>query len=94
MTALLRGNAIVLNESLSLSTRELPAATQMATLLHVGPTGTGMRSYLALGQWIEKHGFEIIGATREVYHEFATEDGENNVVEFQLPIQSMEEIYL
>lgn len=87
-------NALVLNDSLALMPRELPAVKQMATLLHIGPAGTGMRSYLALGHWIEKHGFEIIGATREVYHELATEDGGNNVVEFQLPIQSAERFIL
>lgn len=87
-------NTITLNDSLALSQRELPAVTQMATLLHIGAAGTGMRSYMALGHWIEMHGFEIAGATREVYHEIASLEGDNNIVEFQLPIQSAEKIFL
>lgn len=87
-------NAITVNDNLSLAPRNLPAIQQMATLLHVGAPGTGMRSYLALGQWIEQHGFEITGATREVYHELASANGENNIVEFQLPIKSAEKILI
>jgi hypothetical protein len=62
--------------------------------LHEGAWGTGMRSYRALGQWIESHGFEIIGATHEVYLEFAKNETETNVVEFQLPIKSTGRIAL
>lgn len=74
----------------TLALRELPAVQQMATLLHVGPWGSGLRSYRALGQWIEQHGFEIAGATREVYMELARGEGQNNVVEFQLPVIAAE----
>lgn len=71
---------------------ELPFTRQMATLLHVGGWGTGMNSYIALGLWIEQHGFDVAGATREVYMEFATMPEGKNVVEFQLPIQPSERI--
>lgn len=93
-TKKLDNKSIVLNDRLALHPRELPAVPQMATLLHIGVWGTGMRSYLALGQWIETHGFEIVGATREVYHEIASDRHSNNIVEFQLPIQSTERILL
>lgn len=86
-------NAITLSNTLTLTTRELPAVPQMATLLHVGAWGTGMKSYLALGRWIEEHGFEIAGATREVYMELARNTQDNNVVEFQLPIISAERTF-
>lgn len=86
--------SLALDNHHALSPRELPAINQMATLLHIGPWGSGMQAYHALGRWIEAHGFEICGATREVYHEMAiTEDG-NNIVEFQLPIQSVERLII
>lgn len=92
--AQLQSNAITLNNNLALIPRELPAVQQMATVLHVGPWGTGMRSYLEMGRWIEAHGFEIVGATREVYMEMARNDRDNNVVEFQLPIVASERKFL
>lgn len=82
--------ALVLNDNLALSSRELPTVTKMATLLHIGAWGTGVKGYLALGNWIETNGYEIVGATREVYIELASKDGDANIVEFQLPIQSVE----
>lgn len=87
-------NALILNDSLALSARTLPAETQMATLLHIGPWGSGMRSYIAVGKWIEMHGFEIAGVIREVFYELASTDKENNVIEFQVPIQPMEKLAL
>lgn len=90
----LTNQSLVLDKHHVLSPRELPAANQMATLLHIGSWGSGMQAYLALGRWIEAHGFEIAGATREVYHEISpTKDG-HNVVEFQLPIQSVERLII
>ena len=90
----LPGNNIILSDNSRLALHELPAVNQMASLLHVGVWGTGVRSYRALGQWIESHGFEIIGATREVYLEHAKNETETNVVEFQLPIKSTGRIAL
>jgi DNA-binding transcriptional MerR regulator len=90
----LPANEIVLSDNSRLALHELPAANQMASLLHVGAWGTGLRSYRALGQWIESHGFEIIGATREVYLEYAKNETEANVVEFQLPTKSTGRIAL
>lgn len=90
----LPSKAITLNNNLALVPRELPAVKQMATVLHVGPWGTGMRSYLELGRWIEAHGFEIVGATREIYMEMARNDRDNNVVEYQLPIVASERKFL
>jgi DNA-binding transcriptional MerR regulator len=90
----LPSNDITLSDNSHLALHELPAVNQMASLLHVGAWGTGVRSYHALGQWIESHGFEIIGATREVYLEIAKSETETNVVEFQLPIKSTGRIAL
>jgi DNA-binding transcriptional MerR regulator len=87
-------NALAITTDYAITMRELPAVQQMATLVHIGPWGTGMRSYVALGRWIEQHGFEIAGATREVYMEVHHNAVDSNVVEFQLPIVSMERTFL
>lgn len=86
----LPARAIMVNEQQTLAARTLPAAKQMATLLHIGPWGTGINSYFALGMWIEAHGFELVGAIREVYMDVKLPDGGDNIVEFQLPIQAIE----
>ncbi|MEO1289463.1 MAG: MerR family transcriptional regulator [Chloroflexota bacterium] len=89
----LSSESLTVTNSLSLSEGELPYVSQMATLLHIGEWGTAIRSYIALGTWIETHGFEIVGATREIYHDIAVEEGGKNVVEIQLPIQATERIF-
>ena len=90
----LPSNTLAINSEYTLALRELPEVRQMATLAHVGRWGTGVKSYRALGRWIEQHGFEIVGAIREVYMEVASNDVDNNVVEYQLPIKAMERTYL
>lgn len=83
-------NSLMLHENYRLEERELPAVEQVASLLHVGAWGTGADSYIALGVWIEAHGYELAGASREVYLEVARAESEKNVVEFQLPIKVSE----
>lgn len=89
----LASRTLALSDNRSMVTRELPAIKQMATLLHIGTWGSGQASYFALGQWIEAHGYEVVGPVREVYMEMARNEVDNNIVEFQLPIQASERLF-
>ncbi|MEL7436870.1 MAG: hypothetical protein AAFN11_23225, partial [Chloroflexota bacterium] len=83
----LQTQALMLNHSVALSPRELSQVDQMATLLHVGAWGTGRKPYLVLGHWIETHGYEIAGAVREVYLRITCSAEQENIIEFQIPVQ-------
>lgn len=82
--------SLAIAADLTLHGRLLPAVEQMATVVHVGPWGSGLQAYYGLGQWIEANGYEFAGPIREVYFQLSGAHQPNNVVEFQLPIRTQQ----
>jgi effector-binding domain-containing protein len=54
-------------ESDRVTVRQLPAAEEMASVIHQGSYETLGQAYNALLAWIEANGYRIVGPNREVY---------------------------
>lgn len=82
--------SIQLSEERVLTLGELPAVETMATLVHIGPISQTHREYAALGRWLEKNQWEIVGRGREILMQLplASKDAEA-VVEIQLPVRKI-----
>lgn len=67
---------------------ELPAADQMACVVHKGPFSTIGKTNGALYEWIRQNGYQAAGPVREIYHkgDWVTEDPEEYITELQIPI--------
>lgn len=70
--------------------REIEAYPQVATIIRYKDVNVGL-SLNALGYWIENNEMEICGAFREVYHRFDPNDVEQSIIEFQVPVQKIEQ---
>jgi hypothetical protein len=67
--------------------RLVTGVTTMASLIHEGPYPTLNRGYRRLAEWVQRNGFEISGAVREVYLKLAIEnETEVPVTEIQFPV--------
>lgn len=64
---------------------ELPAVPEAVTQVHLGSMATIGESWQAFGAWLEEHGAEPSGASREVYLEAPMGDEDAWVTELQLP---------
>lgn len=64
---------------------ELPIV-EVASVVHRGSMETVASVYEALIRWIDDSGFQLVGHSRELYHEIGA-DGPS-VTELQLPIAS------
>ncbi|THF67899.1 MerR family transcriptional regulator [Deinococcus sp. Arct2-2] len=70
-----------------LTVRNLPRLDLAATLVHVGPTSDTHRSYGLLAEWLEAHGWEVLGPGRQVLMQLPLRGPESEaVVELQLPV--------
>ena len=79
--------SLTLPDGQVLTLRRLPAIETMATLMHIGPADELVRSYGALGTWIERRGWQISGAGRHTLVPLSQpEDERETMVELQLPV--------
>ena len=63
---------------------ELPGV-QVVSVIHHGPFETISQAYLALGQWIDAHNYQITGPCREVY--LSSPNEPSPTTEIQFPIE-------
>jgi DNA-binding transcriptional MerR regulator len=79
--------SVELSEERLLTLRTLPAIETMATLAHVGRVSDSHRSYGALATWIERHGWQMSGAARDILLQLPqSEEQDEAVIEIQLPV--------
>ena len=84
--------SIRLSEERTLTVRQLPAVTTMATLVHMGAVTETHRSYGPMANWLERNNWQITGTVREVLMQLPTEGKEESaVVELQLPVSQIGE---
>lgn len=74
-----------------MTTRTVPAVDTMATLARVGIYHDVVGHYGALGTWIERHGYQMVGAGWEIFlqpYEPGKED--EAVIEIQISVKKIE----
>lgn len=77
-----------LSDERTLRTRQLPGAETAATIFRFGKYENGLKSYCAIGTWIEKNGYQIVGPGREVSLRLPPPDKPDEAVtEIQFPVQ-------
>jgi DNA-binding transcriptional MerR regulator len=64
---------------------ELPAVPEAVSQVHLGSMATIGGSWQAFGAWLEEHGAEPTGASREIYLEAPEGDMDAWVTELQMP---------
>jgi DNA-binding transcriptional MerR regulator/effector-binding domain-containing protein len=90
LTKRLKGSVRLSDDHL-LTVRELPAIEKAATLAHVGLTSDIHRTYGLLAQWLERNGWQISGAGRQIMMQLPSRNLENNaVIELQMPVCKLE----
>lgn len=75
-----------LSDEYDFTVTDLPAESQMATLLHTGSMDNCLPAYQALAHWIEDGGYRAIGPSREVTLSFSG-NVDGWVTELQQPIE-------
>ena len=77
-----------LTETDRIKVHELPAAEQMACVIHQGSYETISETYKAMGTWIESNGYQLTGPDREIYLKGpeSNEDPAAYVTELQFPV--------
>ena len=73
-------------DSEGLGVKSVEAAT-VASTIHTGPYEAIGAVYEALMAWIPEHGYEIVGAPRELYFSPPETPPEETVTEVQIPIR-------
>jgi DNA-binding transcriptional MerR regulator len=69
---------------------ELPEVETMATAIHQGSFLSLGEAYNALLEWIEKHSYQIVGSTREIYLQYERNGDESQyVTEVQIPVEKV-----
>lgn len=85
-----RNRSLSLEENVMLTEKELPAVERMATIIHQGLEDHPI-TYNALGRWLEKHQYQIVGHSREILIENHYPDHpENCILEIQFPVERIE----
>jgi DNA-binding transcriptional MerR regulator len=81
--------AVRLPSQATLVASELPAVSEIATLVRSGPNYESHLGFGALGRWMQANRFEIDGPCREVFLQmpFAPPDSDHTVVEIQFPVR-------
>jgi DNA-binding transcriptional MerR regulator len=59
---------------------------QVASVVHRGSMDDIVASYEALVRWIDDSGYRLDGRSRELYHEWRTDDPARSVTELQMPV--------
>jgi len=77
-----------LSHERTLRTRQLPGAETAATIFRFGKYENSLKSYCAIGTWIEKNGYQIVSPGREVSLRLPHPDEPDEAVtEIQFPVQ-------
>jgi DNA-binding transcriptional MerR regulator len=78
---------VLLADRRELTTRELPGAETLATVVRRGPLDQSHLAFGALGIWMEANGYSVAGPCREVFLDgvFATAQADA-VMEIQFPV--------
>lgn len=76
-----------LSDGDGISVVDLPRI-KVASVVHRGTMDHIESVYEALVRWIEDSGYELAGASRELYHEWHDDQPERSVTELQMPIAS------
>ncbi len=80
-----------LSDDQIMTTRTVPAVETMVTLARVGIYNYSIGHYGALGTWIERHNYEIVGPCWEVFLKPFVPSKENEaVLEIQIPVKPIE----
>ena len=78
---------VLLPDRREMTTRELPAAATLATLVRSGPLYQSHLAFGALGVWMEANGFRVTGPCREVFLEPPAQSADADMVmEIQFPV--------
>lgn len=68
--------------------KQMPAVPSAACIVHTGSFDALPETYAAIGQWIERNGYQIVGAAREVYlAPPENEAGDGAITEIQYPVE-------
>jgi effector-binding domain-containing protein len=82
-----RQNNLRINESITLTPRQLTGASMMATTVVKGALDTIHTGYADLTRWMGQHGYNLAGIPRELILEMPTERaGHDLVTEIQFPV--------
>ena len=66
----------------------LPEIETVACVVHQGSFASLGKAYCTLLEWVDKHGYQISGSTREVYLQYEREsDPSQYVTEVQIPVE-------
>lgn len=80
-----------LSDDRIMTTRTVPAVETMATLARVGIYNHSVGHYGALGTWIERHNYQIVGPCWEVFLKpFVPGKEDEAVLEIQIPVKPVE----
>ena len=67
---------------------ELPEVETVACVVHQGSFASLGQAYCTLLEWVDKHGYQISGSTREVYLQYEPDgDPSQYVTEVQIPVE-------
>jgi len=81
-------DTIQLGDGKRMTTRTVPAVPTMATLVRVGIYNDSVGHYGAIGTWIERHNYDIVGPGWEVFIKpFIPGHEDEAVLEIQLPVK-------
>lgn len=81
-------DTIQLGDGKRMTTRTVPAVPTMATLVRVGIYNDSVGHYGAIGTWIERHNYDIVGPGWEVFIKpFVPGHEDEAVLEIQLPVK-------
>lgn len=78
--------AVKLDERRQMCVHTLPALPQVASVIYQGSYIGLHHGYSALGTWIEQHGYQIAGDSREVFLRIDESKNEDHVTEIQFPV--------
>jgi effector-binding domain-containing protein len=67
---------------------ELPS-TQVASLVHQGDFEEFTQGHAALLEWIDAHGYKIVGPYREIYIQHDKENLSDSTTEIQFPVEKV-----
>ncbi len=72
-------------DSDTVSVVELPQTT-VASIVHRGTMDSLSTAFEALFRWIQGSDYEVVGQSRELYHEWHEDDPSRHITELQMPI--------
>jgi DNA-binding transcriptional MerR regulator len=81
------GESRALAKGRAMTLASLPGVDTMASIVHKGRWLTLHEGYAHIGDWIQRHGYQIAGPGREIFHHIGWEtDPDSNITEIQFPV--------